>query len=210
MNILLLAGNRTTDHESVIVNEAIMSKATALTNFAKVTIVTNDHSLLNLEIPNELISVLEIPSKTAGALATAAFGLQNIADESPFLLIPTNSSLELSSLSEFTISMTNNAAPVGAVVFEASDPLYSYARIDSTGQVVEIVEKEIAGSCALAGYYFFRNKDVFRKCVQWAMVNNVQKDGVFFISPSLNYFLANSQEIVLFEVPENHYSRLTV
>jgi hypothetical protein len=103
--------------------------------------------------------------------------------------------------------MTDHAAPVGAVVFEALDPMYSYARIDIRGQIVEIVEKELAGRCALAGYYFFRKKDLFCQCVEWAMVNNVQKDGIFYISPSLNYFLANSQEIALFEIPKSHYAR---
>lgn len=208
MKILLLAGNRNANEASAITPDDLMSKAAELSDFAEVTIVTDDPNLLSWELPNESIFVHEIPSETSGALATAAFGLRNIPEKSPFLVIPSNSSLNPSSLREFMLFMTDHIAPVGAVVFEASDPMYSYARIDTTGQVVEIVEKEIAGSCALAGYYFFRNKEIFCQCVEWAMVNNVQKNGIFFISPSLNYFLANSQEIALFEVPKNHYSRL--
>lgn len=207
MNILLLAGNRNGNEASMATPDDLMSKAAGLSAFAEVTIVTNDPTLLSWELPNESIYVLEVPSETSGALATAAFGLRNIPEESPFLIIPTNSNLKQSSLREFILFMTDHAAPVGAVVFEALDPMYSYARIDIRGQIVEIVEKELAGRCALAGYYFFRKKDLFCQCVEWAMVNNVQKDGIFYISPSLNYFLANSQEIALFEIPKSHYAR---
>jgi len=39
------------------------------------------------------------------------------------------------------------------------------------------------------------------------MVSNIQNEGKFFISPALNYFLANSIEISLFSISQEDYLR---
>jgi hypothetical protein len=103
--------------------------------------------------------------------------------------------------------MLGKHAAVGAIVFDGVDPLYSYARIGKSGEIIEVVEKEVSGSCALAGIYYFSNKDLLSYCLEWAMVNNIQNQGNFFISPALNYFLGKSIEISLFEIPNQDYLR---
>jgi hypothetical protein len=103
--------------------------------------------------------------------------------------------------------MRGNVYTSGAIVFESIEPCFSYVRRNSTGQVVEVLEKQVSGNCALAGVYYFRNKTVFSECVQWALVNNVNTGGNYYISPALNYFVAAAIDVGLYEIPSNEYLR---
>jgi hypothetical protein len=208
MKVLILAGNRLSSMAVRPYSQAFVDTLKELVEFSEVVLITDDSKLREIENLSPRISSRIIPQETAGALTTAAFGLQDVSDSSPFLIIPSNSKISTLSIKYFREAMSRSAALVGAVVFEGSDPLYSYARVDNTGQIVEIVEKEVSGSCALAGYYYFKDKELFARCVEWALVNNVQREGKFFLSPALNYFLANSMEITLYEIAANEYSRL--
>ena len=208
MKILILAGNRVSNKAARPYSQALVDTLKDLVEFSEVVLITDDSEFLQIEKLSPRISSRVIPQKTAGALTTAAFGLQDVSESSPFLIIPSNSKISTLSIKNFIENMNRSEALVGAVVFEGSDPIYSYARVDNTGQIVEIVEKEVSGSCALAGYYYFKDKELFAGCVEWALVNNVQREGKFFLSPALNYFLANSMEITLYEIATDEYSRL--
>ena len=153
------------------------------------------------------VQVKKTPDKTSGALATAAFGLAFLSDDEPFLIAPSNAEVSRNLEQAFFECMLDKQSIVGAIVFSGTDPLYSYARLGKNGEMIEIIEKRVSGSCALAGFYYFSSKKIFCECLEWAMVNNIQTKGNFFISPALNYFLAKSIEISLFEISSEDYLR---
>lgn len=207
MKSLILAGNQKTKH---VVGDSLIRlsiQVDKLSTFSQVLILSN---LLEEEIfPSSLtkVQIVKTPDLTCGALATAGFGLPHISENEPFLVIPSNAEVGGNYIQSFANSMVSQQASVGAIVFDGTDPLYSYARIGMSGEIIEIVEKSVSGSCALAGVYYFSNKDHFSNCLEWAMVNNIQNQGSFFISPALNYFLAKSIEISFFEIPKAEYLR---
>jgi hypothetical protein len=151
---------------------------------------------------------VKVPSGTMGALATLAFGLSQVPKNAPFIVLPSNSTIPSEELSKFEGEMIQSKTSVGAVVFEGDSPLYSYARLDTSGQIMEIVEKQVIGSCALAGVFFFKDKDLLANCIKWSMVNNAHTKGSFFVAPALNYFIAHMFGISLFWISSDKYVRL--
>jgi hypothetical protein len=204
---LFLAGSNNQFDNSESGISSLRSKIEILTEFSNVVVLSNEKTqLIDFEV-NSMVDVQYIPSGTSGALATAAFGLSKTNEGQPFLIVPSNASILEAGVRKFQEKMVENRVAVGAIVFKSKDPIFSYARLDESGAISEIVEKQVSGSCALAGVYYFANSNLLASCIEWAMVNNVSTSNKFYISPALNYFLANSIPITLYEIPYDHYSR---
>lgn len=207
MKTFFLAGNKRAADVDALFESRIADQSLKLSKFSQVFLLS---SLAGTEVFNGLssmVDVVTIPLNTSGALATAGFALPLLDPDEPFLLMPTNSEIKGDFVEKFFATMQDKKALVGAIVFNGIDPLYSYARLGLSGEIIEVIEKKVSGSCALAGVYFFSNRELLSNCLEWAMVNNVQNQGYFFISPALNYFLAKSIEITLFEVGSQEYLR---
>lgn len=207
MKSVILAGNRKSEHTDIDLLIRLRFQIEKLASFSQVLILSNLFCEENFQGSSSKVQIVRTPDHTSGALATAGFGLPHISSDEPFLVIPSNAEIGENYIQKFVASMDARQASVGAIVFDGTDPLYSYARMGKSGEIIEIVEKSVSGSCALAGVYYFSNKDHFANCLEWAMVNNIQNQGSFYISPALNYFLAKSIEISFFEIPKDEYLR---
>jgi hypothetical protein len=205
MYSLLLAGNKKQPDVDEKFLSYLRARVESLSSFSEVIILSN--TSIKIQIENKIVKIKEIPSSTSGALATAAYGLSFLPEDEPFIIVPSNAEVLRGNIEVFQREMLERSPVVGAIVFNGNDPLFSYARLGKSGEIIEIVEKKVSGSCALAGVYYFANKVEFSKCLEWAMVNNIQNNGSFFISPALNYFLAKSLQITLFEIPAEDYLR---
>jgi dTDP-glucose pyrophosphorylase len=207
MYSLILAGSNSSFNSPNFELRNLESQIETLSRHTNVIILTSSRSTISILEKYSQVECLMIPDNTAGALASASYGLSKIPSGESFLVVPTNASIEKNGISNFQREMHASASEVGAMVFQGSEPIYSYARLDERGAIIEIVEKQISGSCALAGVYYFKNASLFENCVEWAMVNNVSHEGKFYLSPALNYFLANSIPISLFEISSQDYLR---
>ena len=206
MKIIYLAGNNSRSHwdQVDLIKDNYLSKMLEVFDVFHIGFLqdaTND------KFDNLKLTVRNIPTQTNGALATAAFGLSYILNDESFLLVPSNAIIPLADLQKFSERMLSTEARVGTIIFKSTDSRFSYARKDRDDRLVEIVEKQVMGDSALAGIYFFANKQDFSNCIQWSMVNNFQTNGQYYISPSLNYFLAMSIRIDLFEIESANYLR---
>jgi hypothetical protein len=206
MKVIYLAGSNTHSHSDQVqsIKNAYLSKM--LETF-DVFYIGDLQGATKDKFDHLKLTIRSIPSQTNGALATAAFGLSYISNNESFLLVPSNAIIPLSDLQRFSEEMLVAKARVGTVVFKSTDSRFSYARKDRDDRLVEIVEKQVMGDSALAGIYFFASKRDFSNCIQWSMVNNFQTNGQYYISPSLNYFLAMSIRIDLFEIQSANYLR---
>lgn len=207
MHSLILAGSNFLSDASNDRYMQLGDQIKALCDFSKVVVLASDIPTPQFVKNFEDVVFYQIPPKTAGALATAAYGLSKIPRGESFVVVPANSFIKNDGINRFQENMSRRAVDVGAIVFEGRDPIFSFARVDSEGDISEIIEKEISGSCALAGVYYFRSTILLSKCIEWAMVNNVNHEGNFYISPALNYFLANSIPISLYKIPPQDYLR---
>jgi hypothetical protein len=203
----LLAGDRSEVSEKRRDAVPIEKIIAELSSFSTVVLLSNDKKLEQLEGSYKNLVFRLVPNHTPGALITAAYGLSEIGHDEPFLIVPSNSILSDNLIESFSISMTSKAVGVGTIVFQGVNPLYSYARLGRMNNVIEFLEKEVDGSCALAGVHYFKDKISFENCLRWTLVNNVRVKGNFFISSALNYFLANAIELELFEISAEDYTR---
>ncbi len=168
-------------------------------------LITNQPKELNIESVKNL-KIIPIATKTKGALTSLAFSLDHIENDNPVIIFPTNSNVYFD-IAKFLSKMQLEKNDAGVVCFESNDTNYSYIRVKK-GEIIEFKEKEIIGDLATAGIFYFKNKHEIIKCLEWCLLNNINTDGIYYLAPSLNYFVCNNMNIGLEIIPSKNYSRL--
>lgn len=148
------------------------------------------------------INVKFLP-QTKGALATIGLLLDLIPEETPFFVVPTNSFIK-ETLQEFRDAMEIRNADVGLALVKSIEPELSYVRMVNE-RIVEIHEKEVVSDLAISGHFYFKNKSIIRDCLNWAILNNINTNGLFYIAPSLNFCITKGMKVTSFHADSAYY-----
>jgi hypothetical protein len=76
-------------------------------------------------------------------------------------------------------------------------------------KLVEVCEKKVISSKATAGIFYFKTAHLFIECAEWAIMNNIQTNGLFFLAPALNYAVVKGLNPYLFQIDEKDYYRFS-
>jgi len=172
---------------------------------SKNLIITNQKSELKIKSRNKF-EVIQLKTRTRGALTSLAFSLDHIETDAPVVVFPTNSKIE-TNISKFVELMELENYEAGVICFESNDINFSYMRIRQ-GEIIEFKEKEIIGDLATTGIFYFRNKSHIINCLEWCLVNNINTNGIYYLAPSLNYFVCNGISIGFDIIPTKNYTRI--
>ena len=149
--------------------------------------------------------LIEINARAQGALATCGLSLDFLQEDLP-VLIASGDGIVPKRLREFLDLMADSRADGGAIVFPSQKPNYSYIR--SLGKtVIEIAEKQRIGPLATSGVFFFRDKKILSECIRWAILNNIQFEGRYYLAPALNKLIYENQRVVTLKIEESEYFR---
>lgn len=170
-------------------------------------VVTNKCIADRLTLDNRMnyVSFKILQHSSRGALATIAMAISIVPNESEILVVPLNSFLDYDP-NLFVSDMRNRNADVGVISFQADNPTFSYLRTVND-QIVEVAEKIHKSNLATAGIFYYRNKQVLLSSIEWAFENYVTYENLYYIAPSLNYFVMNDSRILIHMVDKNLYSR---
>lgn len=151
------------------------------------------------------VSIKYVPI-TKGALATLGLMLDLIPSETPIVIVPINASIS-EPMHEFVNKMVAEDADAGVAVIRSNSPDLSYVRYVNS-KIAEIHEKEVVGQFAISGHYYFKNKGIIIDCLNWAMLNNITKNNLLYIAPSLNYIITKGKKLASFEANPQKYVHL--
>ena len=168
-------------------------------------VVKNRNENLNLKNQKPL-EFIELIKPTKGALISLSFALDKIPDNTPILVIPTNSWVNFDS-EKFVNEMSNSGNEIGIVCFKSNNSKFSFLRKRGE-QVLEFKEKEIISDLATTGIVYFANKIAISNCIEWCLLNNIHKNGIYYLVPSLNYFVCQDAKIGISEIEASKYHRI--
>jgi hypothetical protein len=191
--------------EQILINP-IIRKTIAYSNDAAMTVIGLNNSLNNgvcetIMFENLLVKFLPY---TKGALASVGLMLDLIPDDFPIIVVPTNASIE-EPLIDFYQEMSAKNAEIGLVTIKSNSQDLSYVRYVNE-KIVEIHEKEVVSQFAITGHYYFKNKKIILECLNWAMLNKVNKNGLLYIAPSLNFSITKGMKLSSFMVSHEKYT----
>ena len=151
--------------------------------------------------------ILNVPRFTHGALMSLAWVVGELEDDEPFVVAPIDG-IVLTDIRKFAESMSEDAVQIGLVAFPSKNPNFSYLRLKGR-EIIEFAEKEVIGPLATSGIFYFQNKEILLECIEWSLMNNVNRGGEYFLAPALNYAIGENMKIGLWEITENEYFRFS-
>jgi dTDP-glucose pyrophosphorylase len=157
----------------------------------------NLDTLLNLITPN--CKIVEVDGITEGAACTALLSKEFINNDSPLFFANSDQFVEWDS-NEFMYKMNETDADGGIVTFKATHPKWSFVKIDETGYVTEVAEKNPISDNATVGFYYWKHGSDFVKYAEQMIEKNVRVNNEFYVCPVFNQAVEDNKKIRVYEV----------
>jgi NDP-sugar pyrophosphorylase family protein len=151
--------------------------------------------------------VLYLEHETQGALATVALAVPNLDNNTPIIIQPFDSLINIDFFEAIRYFKSNDC-DVGLITVKSDSPELSYVRLNGNS-VLEIVEKKVISEVALTGIFYFKSKDILMECIRWSILYRIQTNGKYYIAPSINAQIALGKKIGLFSIDKKLYYRFT-
>ena len=157
----------------------------------------NLDTLLNLITPN--CKIVEVDGITEGAACTALLSKEFINNDSPLFFANSDQFVEWDS-NEFMYKMNETDADGGIVTFKATHPKWSFAKIDETGYVTEVAEKNPISDNATVGFYYWKHGSDFVKYAEQMIEKNIRVNNEFYVCPVFNQAVEDNKKIKVYGV----------
>jgi len=155
----------------------------------------NLDTLLNLITPN--CKIVEVDGITEGAACTALLAKEYIDNQAPLFFANSDQFVEWDS-NEFMYKMQETNCDGGIVIFEATHPKWSFAKVNELGVVTEVAEKNPISNMATVGYYWWKSGSDFVKYAEEMIEKNIRVNNEFYVCPVFNQAISDGKQIRTF------------
>jgi NDP-sugar pyrophosphorylase family protein len=159
-----------------------------------------DNTLKLLESNCEIVKIKNI---TKGGLCSVLMAIDKIDKEDSLLILNSDQIIE-EEFSRINNYWVENDADVGVVTFTSVHPRWSYI-LTEDGEIIQTAEKNPISNKAIAGYYYFKSAELFFECAFKTILNDVQIEGLFFVSPVINEYVLRNKKVNFYEIQNTQY-----
>jgi len=150
--------------------------------------------------------IIKLKKITKGALCSVLMAIDKISPNDSLLILNGDQIINID-FDQSDQYWFNEKCDAGIVTFNSVHPRWSYARIEND-EVVQTAEKNPISNHSIAGYYYFENAAMFFESAFKTIKNDVQLDGMFFISPVINQYVLNGFKTKFLSISKNEYHSL--
>jgi dTDP-glucose pyrophosphorylase len=164
--------------------------------------------LLPLIAPN--CKIIKLDGITEGAACSVLKAKELIDNENHLFIINSDQYLEWNS-SDFFNKMLTSKADGGIITFKKeNDSKWSYARLNDSGYICEVKEKQPISDLATIGGYYFNKGEDFVNSAEAMIKNNDRSNNEFYVAPCYNYLIQDNKKIISYEIPTDTFWGLGV
>ena len=155
--------------------------------------------LLNLIAPG--CKIIPIDGLTEGAACTTLLAKQFIDNEHPLLIANSDQYIEWNS-NETMYSFSNNDIDGGMLVFTAIHPKWSFAKLNSTGFIEKVAEKDPISDIASVGVYYWAKGSDYIKYAEQMIEKEIRVNNEFYVCPVINEAIGDNKKFKVSYVKE--------
>jgi HAD superfamily hydrolase (TIGR01509 family) len=164
-----------------------------------VFVVQKEHyEIYNLGIILPLIApgckIVQTEGLTQGAACTTLLAKEFINNNDHLIIANSDQFVEWSSC-DFMYSLLSNNVDGGILTFQASDPKWSFAKLNDLGYVTEVAEKKPISDLATVGIYYFNRGSEYVQFAEQMIEKNIRTSGEFYVCPVYNEYIKNNKKI---------------
>ena len=203
-SFLLPHGGEESKMAFIVAGEKLIEKITNTYLSGDTYLAVSDETV---KVKEERIKIVSV-GKTKGALITALIAIRDCDLNLPVFFTPGDALISKEKFEEFRLQSINSDQDVSLIVFDSENPKYSYVRMLEE-KLVEVCEKKVISSKATAGIFYFKSANLFIEYAEWAIMNSIQTNGLFYLAPALNYAVVKGFNPILFQINEADYFRFS-
>jgi HAD superfamily hydrolase (TIGR01509 family) len=143
--------------------------------------------------------VVEADGLTEGAACTALLAEAHIDNDAPLFFANSDQFVEWQA-ADFMYKMQETGVDGGIVIFPASDPKWSYAKVAEDGVVTEVAEKRPISEHATAGYYYWKHGADFVRYAKRMIQRDTRVNNEFYVCPVFNEAIEDGKVLTVFPV----------
>ena len=153
-----------------------------------------------LELWSPGCMIVEIDGLTEGAACTVLKAKDYINNEHPLMICNSDQYIE-GDINKYLYKMDEKHLDGIIMTMKASDPKWSYAKLES-GYVLDVVEKKVISDEATVGIYNFKYGRNFVKAAEAMIDKNLRVNGEFYVAPVYKELVINGEKIGIFNIGE--------
>jgi beta-phosphoglucomutase-like phosphatase (HAD superfamily)/dTDP-glucose pyrophosphorylase len=157
----------------------------------------NLNSLLNFITPD--CTIIQVDGITEGAAVTTLLAKDLIDNELPLIIVNSDQIVRWNSKS-FIDDMLIKNLDGSILTFTSTHPKWSYAKIDDSGFVLEVAEKNTISDHASVGIYYWKHGSDYVKYAEQMISNNIRTNNEFYICPVYNEAIKDKKTIQSYDV----------
>jgi len=139
---------------------------------------------------------ISIDKITEGTACTVLFAREEINNDNPLLIANSDQIVDIR-MSDFINDYFKRNLDGHILCFDDIElnPKWSFAKINDSGHVIQVKEKEAISNLATVGIYFFsRGKDFVNGAIDM-IINNDRVKNEFYTCPVYNYLISQNMKI---------------
>lgn len=172
-----------------------------------VTVLLREEHIINYpedscKFRNGKSTVMPVKRLTEGTASTVLLANRIFNNDQPMLVANSDQLVDFD-VNKFIEDCFQRSLDGSILVFrdKTMDTKWSYVRIDDSGRVLEVAEKEPISDLATVGIYLFaRGKDFVQAAMEMIVAND-RVNGEFYTCPVYNYMIKSGAKIGIYEVP---------
>lgn len=145
------------------------------------------------------IELIELGSLTRGPAATVTNAMFHLDPELPVVVANSDQFVEVK-VHEFYRMSCQEGLDAALMVMQDNDPKWSYVRLDETGAVAEVREKEVISKMATVGIYSFSSAFLMQTALLDMWRSQTTVNGEFYIAPAYNSLIERRSRIGVLDV----------
>lgn len=152
-----------------------------------------------LNATNDNFEAVQLIGPTGGALCTVLTAVDFIDPESDLLIANSDQYID-ADINNFISFSRSSGADGSIMTFNSSHPRWSYAKINSKGEVIETAEKKVISEHATAGLYYFKSGKTFIKSAFSMIEKKITLNNEYYVCPVYNEIILNGGQIKTWEI----------
>jgi len=157
------------------------------------------NEIFNNLVGRENYECVQLSSMTQGAACTVLTAIDHINSEDDLIIANSDQLIDVK-MDDYIKASRESGADGTIMTFESSHPKWSYARLDSNKNVLEVAEKKVISNKATVGIYYFKEGRQFVEGVNKMIAKDIRVNNEFYVCPAYNELIIDGKIIKIWDI----------
>lgn len=171
-------------------------------------LVLKEH-IINYGIENYLkncvsnCEIIVVDKVTEGAACTVLLAKEFINNDNPLMIANGDQWVDID-INDYLKYMEVSNSDGLIMTMWADHPKWSYVRINESGKITEVVEKEVVSNEATVGIYNYKKGIFFVEAAEKMIAENLRVNNEFYVAPAYNKMIEKGMRISIYNIGKEY------